>query len=243
MASSAIALSSCTPLTTLQSNVRSLISPHLTQANLELTVQPALNPGMYQVSGKTDFPDRSEIRIAAIRYLKPTKPGTPDLTSKPTYSVLAYQAATVNQGKWQTTLNLWQIAKDGRFQEAWQINQVKLKLPVKPVPEVVFLATLAPTTADPIQQLEHNLKKQGKELNSGLVSSTTDGSRYLRAVQQVTVALPTGKAAPPKITPADINGGWGRRYLIPPEPPIPYTLEFPKERRTNAPPASGEFLR
>jgi hypothetical protein len=240
-----ILLSGCAPLERLESQVRSLVNlQKLSPANLQFQVQPAANPGLYEISGKTDFPEQSEIRIAAIRYLQPTKPTATAFKPQPTYSILAYQNVKVVQGKWQATLNLWQVAKDGRFQEAWQINQAKLKLPVKPIPEVVFLATLAPgEVADPLQRLEQDLKQQGKELESGIMSSTTDGQRYLRVTQQLKVDLPKGTTTPPKITPLDINGGWGNRFLIPPEPPIPYTLEFPKERRTNAPATPGEFLR
>jgi hypothetical protein len=213
-------------------------------AILQFRVQPSNNPGVYTISGRTDFPKQSEIRIAAVRYLRPTQSTSFARTPKPTYSVLAYQTATVTEGKWQTDLNLWQVAKDGRFQEEWQLNQKELKLLVKPAPDVVFLATLAPRDkTDQVQQLEQQLKKAGKVLGSELVSSTADGQRYVRVSYRMDVDLPTGGTTPPPIKPSDINGGWGNRFLIPPEPPIPYTLEFPKNRRTDAPAAAEEFLR
>ncbi len=213
-------------------------------AILQFHVSPSSDPGVYTISGSTDFPKQSEIRIAAVRYLRPTQSTSLARTPKPTYSVLAYQTATVSKGKWQTNLNLWQVAKDGRFQEAWQLNQKELKLLVKPAPDVVFLATLAPgDKTDQVQQLEQQLNKAGKSLGSELVSSTADGQRYVRVSHRLDVALPMGGTTPPPIKPSDINGGWGNRFLIPPEPPIPYTLEFPKNRRTNAPAAAEEFLR
>jgi hypothetical protein len=243
--SSAIALSGCARVPALDSQMRSLMgSRSPSSTNLQFQIAPGSTPGTYEVSGRTDFPDQSEIRVAAIRYLKPTQSTPLDFKSKPTYSVLAYQPTKIINGKWQTTLNLWQVAKDGRFQEAWQINQSKLKLPVKPIPEVVFFATLAPgENVDQLQPLEQELQKLGKQLDSSNIGNTADGQRFLRVSSQLKVALPTGSTTPPKMTAADINGGWGNRFLIPPEPPIPYKLEFPKERRTNAPAASSEFLR
>jgi len=39
-----------------------------------------------------------------------------------------------------------------------------------------------------------------------------------------------------------LNGGWGPRYLLIPEPPIIYRLEKPQDRRTNEPLSPQEFL-
>jgi hypothetical protein len=236
-----VALVGCTPI----QQVRSWLMPESPKASLQLQVQPGTKPGTYDVSGHTDFPNQTELRVAAIRYLLPSKPvGNLRSQPKPTYAVLAYQPVKVVDGQWQASLNLWQVAKDGRYQEAWQLSQLELKLAVKPVPEVVFLATLAPgDETEQVQRLEQQLQQRNTTLDSTLVSSTSDGQRYLRVARQLTVPQPQGRTTPPKLEAKDINGGWGRRYLIPPEPPIPYTLEFPHDRRTNAPAAVGEFLR
>ena len=241
-----LGLGGCSQTTAqLTAPLRSLLNfTEQTGAILQFQVTSARTPGTYTISGSTNFPEQSEIRVAAVRYLRPTQAIALALHPKPTYSILAYQTATIIDGKWQTDLNLWQVAKDGRFQEAWQLQQPELKLAVQPATDVVFLATLAPgNKADQVQNLEQQLKKAGKQLDGGLVNNTADGQRYIRVSQRLDVALPTGSTAPPPIKPTDINGGWGNRFLIPPEPPIPYTLEFPKHRRTDAPAAAKEFLR
>jgi hypothetical protein len=216
----------------------------LSSADLQIQVLPSKTLGEYAIQGNTDLPNQSQIRVAAIRYLYPTNPASQALHSKPTYSVLAYQTAEVTQGKWQTTLNLWQVAPDGQFQEAWQGVRSDLKLALNPASEVVFLATLPPgAKTDQLQQVEQQLEKAGKVLNTRLVQSTTEGDRYLQAAQILTIALPTGKTTPPPSKPEEINGGWGNRFLIPPEPQNPYQLKLPENRRTNARPSPSEFLR
>ncbi len=244
--STLLLLGSCTQSGSgLPTPLRSLLNfPAQSGASLQFQVAPAREPGIYSISGNSNFPEQSEIRVAAVRYLRRPHSTILALPAKPTYSILAYQTATIIDGKWQAELNLWQVAKDGRFQEAWQLQQPELKLAVEPAADVVFLATLAPgNQADPMQKLEQQLKKVGKQLDGGLVNSTAEGQRYIRVAHHLDVALPTGGTTPPPLKPADINGGWGNRFLIPPEPPIPYTLEFPNHRRTDAPAAAKEFLR
>ncbi|KAM3114636.1 hypothetical protein [Phormidesmis sp. 146-33] len=223
--------------------VRNLWREKLGQANLQFQVTPGDLSGSYKVVGKADLPDQTEIRVAAVRYLYPTTLASNSLTPKPTYSILAYQTTEVKEGQWQAQLNLWQVAPNGQFQEDWQLHE-KLKLSLKPASDVVFLATLAPgDKADQLQQVEVSLQKSKKVIDTALIRQTVVGDRYLQSNQVLTVALPTGSTTPPPIQDKDINGGWGRRYLIPPEAPNPNNLAFPENRRTNAHPAPTEFIR
>jgi hypothetical protein len=239
-----LGLSSCmpAPLELLWRNAA------VNKAKLQLQVTPAATPGTYTVVGQTDLPDKTSLRIAAVRYLYPTNPASQKLNAKPTYAILAYQTARVQQGQWQANLTLWQAATDGRYQESWQfdppaLGQTAVALEVKPAPEVTFVVSPAPgDKADPIQQLEQQLKTQGKVLASELVRRNEDGDRYVQASQTLAISLPTGSTTPPAPRPDDINGGWGRRYLFPPEPQNPYLLEFPKHRRTDAPAKPQEFM-
>lgn len=131
------------PLTVRQ--LPALLPDLSTEANFPLRVTPLGRSGTYTVAGSTNLPDESRITVAAIRYLRPDNPRSQSLSSKPTYSILAYQDVKVNKGKWQTTLNLWKVAPDGQFQEAWQLEQSKIGLSLAPETEVTFLATVAPT--------------------------------------------------------------------------------------------------
>lgn len=210
----------------------------LTDANFQIRVTPSSRQGVYTVVGSTNLPDKSRITVAAIRYLRPSKLLSTSLPN-PTYSILAYQDVEVKDGKWQVSLNLWKVAPNGQFQEAWQLDQAKLGLSLNPEPDVTFLATLA--SANSISELEPQLQKQGIKLVSNLVRNTADGEQYVQASQVLSIALPTGQTTPPSQQ-ATVNGGWGPRYLLLPEPENTTKLETPSDRRTTAPLSPSEFL-
>jgi hypothetical protein len=210
-----------------------------------------VDAGVYAIAGETRLPENTQITVAAVRYLAVDELPTDSLPANsllvnatqfnptPTYSILAYQPAKVTKGKWQTQLDLWQVAKDGKYQESWQLEQSRLGVSFKPSEKVMFLATLPP--ADDLSALEQRLARQGMRLAIGTVRSTSEGQRYAQVNQSLAIALPTGETAPP--TSADeANFGWGDRYLIPQEPQNPYDLQFPGDRQTNAPPMPDEFL-
>jgi len=227
----------------LPSTLRQLpaLLPNLSSdANFKLSVTPSGRLGVYTVAGSTNLPDQSRITVAAIRYLRSDKQLSQSLSPNQTYSILAYQDVEVNKGKWQTTLNLWKVAPNGQFQEVWQLDQSKLGLTFIPETEVTFLATVAPT--DSLSELESQLEKQGIKLVSNVVRNTSEGERYIQASQVLPIALPTGQTTPPKQRPEDINGGWGPRYLLLPEPPNINNYEKPSKRRTDAPLSPAEFM-
>lgn len=185
-------------------------------ANLNLQVEPAGRSGVYTVLGNTNLPDQSQLTVSAIRYLSPSKTAplsvgslSSQIPSQLTYTVLSRQKVAVNQGKWKTSLNLWQVAPNGQFQEGWQLNQAELKFPITPAPDVVFLATFEPTSQLPA--VSQKMKEQDIQLEGNLARFATDGQRYLQVSQALPVDLPTGKTTPPATSAADTNGGWGDR--------------------------------
>ncbi|MGC1393036.1 MAG: hypothetical protein WA828_02055 [Coleofasciculaceae cyanobacterium] len=218
----------------------SLLPNLSSNADFNIQVTPSGRSGIYTVTGKTNLPDKSSITVAAIRLLKPDKSRILNLTPDQTYSILAYQDVKVNKGAWQTTLNLWKVAPSGQFQETWQLEQSKLGLSMTSEPDVTFLATVAPTGS--LSELESQLEKQGVKLVSNLVRNTVDGERYIQASQVLAVDLPKGQTTPPQPKPEDINGGWGNRFLLIPEPPNINNYEQPDKRRTTAPISPSEFL-
>ncbi len=226
------------PLTVQQ--LPTLLPGLSSDANFQLRVTPSGRLGVYTVAGSTNLPENSRITVAAIRYLRTNKSLSQSLIPLQTYSILAYQDVKVNKGKWQTTLNLWKIAPNGQFQEAWQLDQSKLGLSLEPETEVTFLATLAPT--DSLPRLESLLEKQGIKLVSSVVRNTVEGEQYVQASQVLPVALPTGQTTPPQQGPEDINGGWGPRFLLIPEPRNTNNFEQPSKRRTNSPLSPAELL-
>lgn len=218
----------------------SLLPDLSTNANFQMSVTPSERAGIYTVAGTTNLPNESRIAIAAIRYLQVSKPPSKEIKPQRTYSIVAYQDIEVKEGKWQATLNLWKVAPNGQYKEAWQLEQSKLGLELEPEPKMLFLATVEPT--DSLSELEQQLQKQGIKLVSNIVRNTVEGEQYVQDSQVLTVALPTGQTTAPPPRPNDLNGGWGPRYLLIDEPPNTNKFEQPNKRRTNAPLHPGEYL-
>ena len=223
-------------------------APVETQLEIQnIKVKNSIN--LYKITGSTNLPESSRITVSAVRYLRPTagQPGV--LLSSNTsnkLSILARQVVQVKQGKWQADLNLWQVAPDGSFEEVWQANQTQMKL--IPESDVTFIATFDPSgqwEQSDNSKLEEKLKPENQELEGKLVRFTNEGEKYAQASQTLLISLPTGKTTPPRPQPEDLNGGWGNRYQILPEPKITRTTFTPpaKSRQTNASLLPSEFLR
>ncbi|OUL22012.1 hypothetical protein [Nostoc sp. 106C] len=220
------------------------------ETQLEIkNVQILSSNSLYRVNGSTNLPESSRVTVTAVRYLRPTaeQPGAllnSDANTK--RSILARQIVQVKQGKWQADLNLWQVAPNGSFEEEWQANQIQMKL--TPESDVTFIATF-----DPVGQWEKSdnhksqekLKLENYRLEGKLVRFTNEGEKYAQVSQTLSIPLPTGKTTPSLPQPEDLNGGWGNRYQILPEPKVTRsTLIAPaKSRQTNASLLSSEFLR
>jgi hypothetical protein len=194
--------------------------------------------GEFVVSGTTNLPDDTQLTAVALRYLALERPiGNQEQV---VYSILAYRPATVENGQWSARLNLWQVAEDGRYQEAWQPQLEALNLSTTADPAVQFAVTLAPPQLFIARQL--SLSQNAPQTIAGLRRRTPDGEPFLWSSTFATVALPSGQTTPPADLASRQNGGWGERYRLVPEPPLPYTLTPDDQRKTNAPPRPGEFL-
>lgn len=164
---------------------------------LELTilqVEPSGQPGTYTVAGNATLPDNTAITVSAVRYLQPNTRLSASAEASPAYVILDRQFAQVNQENWQTQLKLWQVAPDGKFQEAWQLNQENMGATYKPESTVTFLATL-----DPPQQpsdLQARVEQLDDDLQAALMRFTTDGELYIQSSKSLAVALPTGSTTP-----------------------------------------------
>ena len=200
-----------------------------------LSESDPLEPGL-NIQEISTFPAEAEQTVAQLARKR-------RLALKPSYVILDYQPVTVQEGQWQTELNLWQVAKDGRHQESWQLHQEELALQWKAEPEVIFLATLLiDGAADRLQTLQNQLAERQFTLNRSLIQTSLEGEQYFQAMQLLEVALPQSQTAPPPLRVQDINGGWGRRYLLVEQDPLPGTLAFPEQRHRNDPGSPREFI-
>ncbi|HBE18059.1 MAG TPA: hypothetical protein DEG17_12125 [Cyanobacteria bacterium UBA11149] len=213
-----------------------------TGIKLNLSVEPAGRSGSYSVTATTNLPNQSQIIVSAIRYLN--NPGQEFITSKVknNYAILDRQIVRVEDGKLQATLNLWQVAPDGRLQEAWQIERSQIGSSLEPGSDVSFIATFEP---DGQLATDKQQKIQIPELKGSLVRFSNEGSAYIKASQTLRVSLPSGRRQPPIIKAEDVNDGWGNRYELKPEPPAPTNIRpiQIKNQQTNAPLSDEEFVR
>ncbi|MBE9159462.1 hypothetical protein IQ265_21895 [Nodosilinea sp. LEGE 06152] len=214
------------------------LSPPVAEATTLTLEAKALGAGEFALTGITNLPDNTQLTAIALRYLDPQR-ATPD--DKPLYSVLDYRPVTVANGQWSTQLNLWQVAADGRYQEPWQAEAAALKLAVQPSDTVQFAIALAPHHLG--AALSSKMAQAGPQRLAQVLRVTPAGEPFLWADQALAVGLPSGKTSPPADLVARTNGGWGDRYLLVPEPPLPYTLTPVDERQTTAPLTPAELLR
>ncbi|MEO1070042.1 MAG: hypothetical protein AAFW95_13135 [Cyanobacteria bacterium J06638_6] len=202
----------------------------------------ALGEGEFNLSGTTNLPDNTQLTAVALRYLESeTSIVSARSADDVLYSVLDYQPVTVANGQWTTQLNLWQVAADGRYQEPWQAQAEALNLAAQPKDTVQFAITLAPSHFG--KAMGDVLAQVGRPRVAGILRLTTSGEPFLWADRSLPVGLPQGQTTPPDELLTRTNGGWGKRYLLVPEPLLPYTLTPEDERQTTAPATLDEWLR
>ncbi|ESA32326.1 hypothetical protein N836_27435 [Leptolyngbya sp. Heron Island J] len=202
-------------------------------AEMDFTVEPGRTSYTYELQGTANFPNQTELNVLAIRQLASTDE---KLEPRPTFSVLDYQVVTVQNGRWQGELTLKQPAADGSRQETWQLDQTELGLDVEPLDQVVIMATYTPL--DQLTTLERILAQQGLKVSSELLQTTIDGRRYLEMQKVLDIPVDNQISERPQL----YNDGWGTRHILIEEPPLPYQVDFPKERQSNRPPEHTEFL-
>lgn len=182
----------------------------LQSSELEMSIQVEAmsRPGIYLVSGTTNLPEGSIIEASAVRYLQPKSNLMSSRRLNPPYSILSRQRTRVEQGKWRAKLNLWEVAPDGSFKEAWQLDASE----IRPSREVVFMAMVNPNSQPP--ELKEQLERQADNFAERFVRFTSEGQRYLQAAESFSLALPVGKTTPPPLRAKNINDGWGDRSVV-----------------------------
>jgi hypothetical protein len=167
-----------------------LSSSQQATATLSMQVESTGEAGVYKISGQTNLPEQTQITVQAIRALQ--IPGRDSqVASERSYSILARTQVNVEQGKWQTSLNLLQPSKNGAL-ETWQQSNQSLALKLQPDSQVRFLALTDPTQSS----LSVQSQAQGNQATS--VQFTADGRSYLQTEQLMSIEPPTAKVASQK---------------------------------------------
>lgn len=219
------------------------LDPDMVRSSVELEADRSNELNLQEVSTAllsegSDFPEPTRIEPTGTDFSRQQR-----LALKPSYAILDYQPIEVREGQWQSELNLWQVARDGRYQESWQLHQEELALQWKAEPKVIFLATLlVDGAADRLQLLQNQLADDQLTLERTWLQTSAEGERYFQAVQLRSVPLPQAQTSPPPLRVQDINGGWGKRYLLVEQDPLPGTLTFPEQRHSDGPGSPREFI-
>ena len=175
-------------------------------------VEPAGQPGTYTLRGKATLPDKTQLSVSAIRSFDPSASTVERESTAVPFVILDRQFAQVENGAWQTSLNLWQVGSDGQYRESWQLNQPTPPSESGPSPTVTFLVTLEPDAFS--RTVDLNSVGTPDELGDALLSFTEAGEPYLRVGQRVAVALPTGKAQAGQLALEQAENPWeGRSNL------------------------------
>lgn len=178
------------------------------ELEMSMQVEAMSRPGIYSVLGTTNLPESSVIEVSAVRYLRPKSNLLSNRRLNPPYSILSRRRALVEQGKWRAKLNLWEVAPDGSFKEAWQLDPSQ----TQPSREVVFMAVVNPNSQPP--ELKEQLERQADNFAERFVRFTSEGQWYLQAAESFSLSLPVGKTTPPPLRAKNINDGWGDRSIV-----------------------------
>jgi len=215
-----------------------------TETPLEMTleVKTSGRPGVYLASGTTNLPDRSKLAISGIRYLQPTNDITQSAATNTTYSILAREVVEVAQGKWETNLSLWQVASDGRYVEAWQLNQPTAETAYKPDPRIVFTAVFEP--GNQLPEVNQKIGKISEQSGRTLMRFTESGQRYFQVSEALSISTPVGRTSIPANNRSDTNDGWGNRNTsVETSATRSAPIKAPKDPQTDAPLTPAELAR
>ena len=218
---------------TIETPNNPILINRLPVAEMDFAIESGRNEYTYELQGTANFPNQTELNLLAMRQLAPIDI---DEESKLTYSILDYQVVTVQNGRWQGELALKQPAVDGSRKETWQLDQSDLEMDVEPLDTIVVMATYTPL--DQLTTLERILAQQGLKVAPELLQTTIDGRRYLEIKKVLDIPVESRISDRPKL----YNDGWGTRHILIEEPPLPYQVDFPKERQTNRAAEPEEFL-
>lgn len=209
-------------------------------------VAPSGQPGQYSLQGKAALPDGTRLSVSAVRAFElessglAENPANPDET--PQYAILDRQFAQVSQGSWQTNLQLWQTAADGRYQENWQLGTPTPPDGAAPSATVTFLVTLEPRSFS--QAVDDKQVETLSQSNSAILRFTDAGESYLQVGQTVAVALPMGQASSTQRAQATSEDPWkGRSSLNAAAADFGKAPELPFEENDNLPLPESNMLR
>lgn len=174
-------------------------------------------PGQFQLSGTANLPVEVDLTVSAVRRLNATTgsiaEGDRAAGAPPIFGILDRRTATLEDGRWQATLTLWQANAEGNYQEPWQRPETTLNQVAQPNASVDFLVTVEPKTF--AQSLQPAVPKSLETAIDNLLHFTPAGEPYLRvrATQPLAVPDSTMQAAR-SMTTQEAESPWQGRATL-----------------------------
>jgi len=171
-------------------------------------IAPDSTPGQYVIDGHTSLPEDTALIVSAVR---PLTSSSPEVTLSETVlpDTLARKSVTVQEGRWQAQLNLWQVSPEGRYRENWQMQETVSTSSLSPHQDVVFTVILSPIAL--LQSTQRNLKDFQQLGDNPVFNVTPTGEPYLEAQKSLTVSLPDGNQTATAIPANVVASPWADR--------------------------------
>lgn len=196
-------------------------------------------PGSFLLAGKAALPGEADLTVSAVRRLNSTEEaeGQP-----PLYGILDRKTATLEEGRWQATLMLWEPNGEGYYQEPWQRPEAALVSKVGPNPTVEFLVTVEPEAFS--QSVSPAIPNRLEAAINELLHFTPDGEPYLRVSTTQPVPLPNNIQAARLATSPPVPSPWeGRSALDSTNTAIEQISEPPFLQEDNLPITPDRLMR
>ncbi len=182
-----------------------------------MNIQPIESSSKYKVSGTTNLPEDSIIKVIAVRDLVNTKEEKARLINSSANirsSILDRKNVEVKAGKWQAELSITHKSADGISRESWQKDSYKQQF--KPGDKVSFIATFNPVSQWQRWDGKAVEKPQTKiqEPQGKLVRVTNDGEKFVQATKTLSIPFTAVKNISELSKSKQLNDDWGNRYLL-----------------------------
>lgn len=144
-------------------------------------------PGRFRLSGKATLPGEADLTVSAIRRLnavdRDAEEGATSL-----YGILDRKTATLEEGRWQATLTIWEPSATGYYQEPWQRPESALGETARPNATVDFLLTVEPEAFE--RSVRQLIPRRLETAINDLLYFTPDGEPYLRVSTTQPIPIP-----------------------------------------------------
>ncbi|MFH7242238.1 MAG: hypothetical protein ACHWZW_05235 [Spirulina sp.] len=198
-------------------------------------------PGRFLLSGKATLPGEADLTVSAVRRLNPAdgdaESGAPSL-----YGILDRKTATLDEGRWQATLMLWEPSAAGYYQEPWQRPETPLVETARPDATVDFLLTVEPEEFE--RSVRPVIPRRLETAINDLLYFTPDGEPYLRVSAAQPIPVPTNiQAVRLEETPSATSPWEGRAALDNTNTAIETTPDSPFFQEDNLPISQNRLMR